>query len=290
MDIYTRLLKDINIQDINEAGGKASTLGKLKNLGFAVPDGYVILSNAFYDFISYNKIDLTRIFTEYEKATQNEIFETIKKKIIAGQLPNKLESEIFSKFTELKADTVAVRSSAIAEDSKKQSWAGQLDSILSVDRTNLIDSIKECWASLFSVRAFSYGNYTDNQKDNFKIAVLIQNMVNAELSGICFSVNPVNKNRSELVIVAGSGLCDGVVNGKTNTDTYILRRPSLNMIRTIIKNKEVSDLGVLKLSQLDYIAKIVLEIELESKYACDIEWSYYDHKLFILQSRPITTL
>ncbi|MDO8443672.1 MAG: PEP/pyruvate-binding domain-containing protein [Candidatus Azambacteria bacterium] len=182
------------------------------------------------------------------------------------------KKEILAEFKKLKTKYVAVRSSATAEDSLSASWAGQLESYLNVTEKNLLESIEKCRASIDSPRAKAYRTQKKLNKKKISVAVIIQKMVQSETSGICFTANPVTGDRNEMVIEAGQGLGEAIVGGKITPKTYIINKKSIGF------------------GNLSGLAKLCLEIEKLFKYPQDIEWAIAKGKIYILQSRPITTL
>lgn len=255
--------------NVKLAGGKGAALARLVSAGFAVPDGFVITTTAF------NRMD------------------------------SDLESEILKAFDKLDAKYVAVRSSAAAEDGAKDAWAGQLDTYLNVGRPELIDKVQRCWQSTSSDRAKSYAEQKGLEAGS--VAVVVQEMIQSETSGIVFSVNPISGNKKELVIEAGFGLNEPIVSGEITPDTYIVAKTSGNVIQKHISKQEKqyslgddgknqwqvvksSDMQKLSDEQIDQVAKVAAKLEDFFGYPIDSEWTFAGDKLYILQARPITTL
>lgn len=250
-----KFLNQLSKKDIKVSGGKGAHLGELMKIGIMVPDGFVILSSAFDEFIRDKKI------------------------------PKNFENEIIDVFNKLNAKYVAVRSSATAEDSAKNAWAGQLDTYLYTSRRNLIKNIQKCWLSLFNSRAVSYRIEKKLQNKKISVAVVIQKMLNPEISGVCFTVHPVTKNKNQMVIELVKGIGEKLVWGTTTPDSYIINKNPLKIIQKNKQNKvKLSDKNVLDL------ARICVKIEKHFKKPQDIEWALEKGKFYILQSRPITTL
>jgi pyruvate,water dikinase len=260
-------LKEAN--DLKIVGGKAQSLCSLLHHGFKTPEGFVVTTFAF------------------------------------GNMSKELEQKILNAFDELKVENVAVRSSATTEDGKKDAWAGQLDTFLNVDRSELVEKTQRCWKAIDSDRAKSYAQAKNVQVG--KIAVVVQPMINAEVAGIAFSAHPVTQNRDQIVIEAGLGLGESVVSGEITPDTYIVDKDSekilekhiSNQSKKIVRSKSgktewqgISDGNVQKLSDKKIIelTKIVVKLEELYGFAVDIEWLLKDSSLFIMQCRPITTL
>lgn len=183
------------------------------------------------------------------------------------------KKEILAEFKKLKTKYVAVRSSATAEDSLSASWAGQLESYLNVTEKNLIKSIEKCRASINSPRAKTYKSQKKLNKKKISVAVVVQKMIPSEFSGICFTAHPVTGDRNQMVIEAGRGLGEAIVGGKITPNTYTINKKNTGVRHPYIK-----------------LAKLCLKIEKLFKYPQDIEWAFAKSKIYILQSRPITTL
>jgi len=195
------------------------------------------------------------------------------------------EKEIFAAFDKLEAQYVAVRSSATAEDSGSTSWAGQLETYLNVTKENLIDSIKKCWASIKTARATSYAQSNNIPGDKQKVAVVIQKMVDSQMAGVMFSANPVTSDRNQIILESCFGLGESLVQGLVTPDNFLIDKKSLTIINKNLTLNTLSDNQVIELS------KLAILIENHYNFPQDIEWAIdQNNKIFILQSRPITTL
>lgn len=248
---YIRTFSQISQKDVGEVGGKGASLGEMLRKGLPIPVGFVITTKA------YNKA-----------------------------LTSALKKEIFKALEHLKTKKVAVRSSAIAEDSKTSSWAGQLESYLNITKYNLIENIKKCWNSIKSERALVYANQRKLSEEQLTVAVIVQKMVDSEVSGVIFTANPITNNLSEIMIESGFGLGELVVGGMITPDNFIVDKKTLK-----IKNKTIQGKSSLSDGQLKQLAKLSLQIEKLFKSPQDIEWAIDGmEKIWILQSRPVTTL
>ncbi|MDP2638635.1 MAG: PEP/pyruvate-binding domain-containing protein [Candidatus Azambacteria bacterium] len=223
------------------AGGKGVALGEMLHAGFPVPPGFVVLTSAF-------------------EAPRAALSQNAAKSILAA-------------FKKLKTKFVAVRSSATAEDSLSASWAGQLESYLNIEEKNLLVSIEKCRQSINSPRAKAYRKQKKLGKSKISVAVIVQKMIPAEFSGVCFTANPVTGDRNEMIIETGRGLGEALVGGKITPATYTINKKSIGFGNPYIK-----------------LVRICLKIEKFFKYPQDIEWAFAKGKFYILQSRPITTL
>jgi phosphoenolpyruvate synthase/pyruvate phosphate dikinase len=258
-----------NASDISLVGGKAKSLGDLLRAGFTTQGGFVITTAAF-------------------KGMDNE-----------------LEREILEAFDKLKVDYVAIRSSATSEDGKKDAWAGQLDTFLNINRGELIETIQKSWAAINSERAKSYAK-AKNIKAG-KMAVIVQPMLQSDIAGIAFSAHPVTQNKNQTVIEAGLGLGEAIVSGEVTPDTFIVDKKSGRILEKHISNQakkliqgksgksewqDVLEGNKQKLSdeKTNELTQTVAELEKFYGFPVDVEWLIKDNTLFIMQSRPITTL
>jgi phosphoenolpyruvate synthase/pyruvate phosphate dikinase len=313
--VFTRFFKDLSKSDVGIAGGKGASLGELTNAGVPVPNGFVVLSDAFEKFIVETDLDveldsiLDRVNHKEMQSVENAS-EEIKALILNAEMPREIESEIKKNFKLLGAKFVAVRSSATSEDSSSAAWAGQLDSFLNTTEENVVDGVKHCWASLFTPRAIFYRFEKGLHDTKISVAVVIQKMVQSEISGIAFSVHPVTQDRNQLIIEAGYGLGEAIVSGQITPDSYVVEKSPRRLIdknvaeqeRGLFKigekggnewqNIESSKGALQKLSdeQILKLSEIILRIETHYGFPCDIEWAFEAKKFFIVQSRPITTL
>lgn len=211
---------------------------------------------------------------------------------------------------EAKAPFVAVRSSATAEDLPTASFAGQQATYLNVRGTaELIEAVQKCWASLFTARAIYYRIRNNFEHSKVFIAVVVQKMVNSEKAGVMFSVNPVSNNSEEVMIEAGYGLGETVVGGQINPDQYIVDKSSNEVKSTKVHKQtwmlvrseqgknvkkdvpsEKQEAQILTNYEIMELAKLAVKIEEHYKKPQDLEYAIENSKIYIVQSRPITTL
>lgn len=312
--MFIKFFKDINKKNVTEAGGKGASLGEMTGAKIPVPPGFVILAGAFERFLE--ETDLTQeVAAQLQKVNYKDISSVdnassvIRALIANAKTPKDLETEIMVDFKKLKTKFVAVRSSATAEDSSSASWAGELESYLNTTEKNLLMNVKKCWSSLFTPRAIFYRHEKKLLKTKVSVAVVVQEMVASEISGIAFTVHPVTKDRNQMIIEAGYGLGEAIVSGSITPDAYVLDKRDFSLIDInvaeqkqqllkgpaggvkwvpVLKNKA----GIQKLSgrEIVYLAKLCARIEQHYKFPCDIEWAFTKGKFYITQSRPITTL
>lgn len=188
--------------------------------------------------------------------------------------------DILAQFDRLGAHKVAVRSSAFAEDGQAHSWAGQFDTHLNVDRNNLIESINSCRASGVNARAEVYGAMTGVTGGT--IAVIVQSMVEARVSGVGFSQHPVT-TEPVVVLEAVGGLGEKLVSGHVSPDTYVCKEP--------VEKHVAAETPVMTDDEIKRVSALVLAVEHYLSYPVDIELAIDDtDELYLLQARPITTL
>jgi len=312
--MFTRNFNQLKMTDVEEAGGKGASLGEMTNAGIPVPPGFVISAAAFEQFIRETDInvEIDAVLNKVKPADINSVEKaSLKIRDIINDVafPEIIAAEAVKQFKELGAKYVAVRSSATAEDSSAASWAGELESYLNVTDKSFLDSIKKCWSSLFTPRAIFYRFEKNLQDQKVSVAVVIQKMVQSDISGIAFTVHPITEDYNQMVIEAGYGLGEAIVSGSVTPDTYVIDKTDKSLIdinisqqeRKIVRDeeKETDWVEVSKKEQqkqkmtgkkIVELAEICLGIEKHFNFPCDIEWAMEDDKLYITQSRPITTL
>jgi len=304
---------EISKNDAPIAGGKGASLGEMTQAGIPVPPGFVVLADSFKEFIVKNnlkdEIDKTLKTVDVQKTeTVDAASEKIRKLIKDGQTPPEIDKAVMAAFDELKAEYVAVRSSATAEDSSTASWAGELETYLNTTKENLLDTVKKCWSSLFTPRAIFYRIEKKMAADEVAVAVVVQKMVESEIAGVAFTVHPVTKDPNSMVIEAGWGLGEAIVGGQVTPDTYTIDKTK-NTISDIYQSEQeimidkvdgkTQEVPVpeekkakqkLDEAQILELAKICTKIEKDYGKPQDIEWAWESGKFYIVQSRPITTL
>lgn len=314
MTQHTRKFNKLSKQDVHLAGGKGASLGEMTQAGIPVPPGFVVLAGAFDRFL--HETDLVAdIEAQLKKVNYKDVNSVDKYSAVIRDLindvkmPKDLQLEILGEFKKLKALRVAVRSSATAEDSTEASWAGELESYLNTTESNLLRRVKNCWSSLFTPRAIFYRHEKKLHKAKVSVAVVVQTMVQSEISGIVFTVHPVTKDKSQMIIEAGFGLGEAIVSGQITPDSYVIGKKKFVIMDINVSEQPRALFGKVgggnswqklpkakgskqKLTgkQIIELAKICSNIEKHYDFPCDIEWALYKEKFFITQSRPITTL
>jgi pyruvate, water dikinase len=311
--MFTKTFKQINRKSVKIAGGKGASLGEMTQAKIPVPPGFVVLASAFEMFLKETDLNI-EIEAILRKVNHKDISsvegasEEIQGLILKAKMPKDIAVEIAKEFKKLKSKFVAVRSSATAEDSSTAAWAGQLDTFLNVTKKDATKHVQKCWASLFTPRAIFYRFEKKLHKQFVSVAVVVQAMVQSEISGITFTVHPVTKDRNQMVIEAGFGLGEAIVSGQITPDTYVVHKDDFSILdinvseqtMAIVKSakgnvkKKLSAKvgGKQKLTgkQIVELAKLCKQIEKHYKKPQDIEWALYKNKFYITQSRPITTL
>jgi pyruvate,water dikinase len=311
--------KKVDKGDIPLVGGKGANLGEMTKAGFPVPPGFVVTSASYWKFLEDNHLrtkisDLLKSLDVRRSDELARVSHQIKEMIVHSPIPEEVSRKIIKSYLELGNNAlVAVRSSATAEDLPDASFAGQQDSFLNVvGESNVVDYVRKAWASLFNPRAIFYR--VQKNFDHFKvgIAVPIQKMIQSEASGVMFTINPVSQDKSSVVVEAIFGLGEMIVQGSVTPDHYeILKRnleivkKSINrqvkiMVKSIKDHKadnEVKSLPAWKQTaqklQDKYIvevAKLGMDLYQHYFFPQDVEWALEKGKIYIIQTRPITTL
>ena len=304
---------EIKKEDVLVAGGKGANLGEMTSAKINVPSGFVITADAYRDFLKVNGIDILiengiKKSVDDERKLLNEA-EHFRGKIKSGKFPVMLEHAIKEKYFNLGNNTsVAVRSSATVEDLPDASFAGQQETYLNVQGIeNVLNAVRNCYASLWGNRAVSYRFHKGYNQTSVSIAVVIQEMIESEKSGVLFTVNPVNKKENEMQINASFGLGESVVSGRVTADSYIIDKSGkiaqVNIgskeTQIVYGDKETVEVAVssdkrntraLNDREILELMKCGLEIEKHYRMPMDIEWAIKNDIIYILQARAITTL
>lgn len=295
-------------------GGKGANLAKLVRAGFPVPGGFLITTEAYRAFVAANELE-SRIAALWQNVQVDNpsqltaVSEQIRALFQAGHIPDELRQEALAAYTALGDNpAVAVRSSATAEDLPDLSFAGQQDTYLNiVGPEELLKAVISCWGSLWTARAIGYRARNAIPQDEVALSVVVQIMVPSEASGVMFTVNPLNGKRSETVIDATLGLGEALVSGQVEPDHYIVETASGRIVSKFLGAKALAIHGQAgggtttvheDASQTQAIPDEVIAelVALGQKVAYlfgtpqDLEWGWANGRLFLLQSRPITSL
>ncbi|MFE0148807.1 PEP/pyruvate-binding domain-containing protein [Nonomuraea sp. NPDC059007] len=280
--------------DLAVAGGKGASLARLSRAGLPVPPGFHITTDAYRAF--------TAPFRERLGAPgARELF-------AAHEIPPDLAAEILAAYAKLGdgAAAVAVRSSATVEDLPGMSFAGQQDSYLNVHRADLLDAVRRCWASLWNPRAVAYRERNHVPHDDVALAVVVQELVDADAAGVMFTADPVTGARGHSVINAAWGLGEAVVGGQVTPDnavvaggrvrSYTVADKAVMTVREPggTREREVPaarrSLRVLSDEQVLRLAALGEKIQRLYGTPMDVEWARRGEEFFVVQARPITGL
>ena len=318
--MYVKKFEDISKNDIGIAGGKGANLGELTQAGIPVPPGFVVTAETYQKFMEatgifqnvmdiLSKIDIND--TKELQAAADEIKNIIKK----APMPEDISTYIIEAYNALsqkigvdEAD-VAIRSSATAEDLPDASFAGQQDTFLHVKGTDdVIEYVRQCWASLFEARAIFYREENDFDHSKVLIAVVVQQMVDADKAGVMFTVNP--STGENIALIEGSwGLGESVVSGTVTPDNYVVNKADNKILNVTISDKKTMFANdakgtskevpvpeekrkerVLSDEELVDLTEMGKRVQAHYEEPMDTEWAMENGKLFLLQARPITTL
>jgi len=315
---YVVWFKDVDKDDVGVVGGKGANLGEMTQAGFPVPPGFIVTVSAYEKFLEDNKLRATihSLLSDLDVSKSKDLEKAakdIQKLIIRSAFPRDIALEVIRAYFKLGADAlkhpvVAVRSSATAEDLPGASFAGQQETFLNVQgEANLVEKVKEAWASLFTARAIFYR--ATNHFDHFKvgIAIPVQKMVESDTSGIMFTIDPVTNDKTKVVIEAIFGLGEMIVQGAVTPDQYVVDKKSgkiiekeVNVQEKLMRKKGISNEvvaltkkegGRQKLTdeQIQKLADIGRKLEKHYYFPQDSEWAIDEGNIYIVQTRPVTT-
>ncbi|MCA9918284.1 MAG: hypothetical protein KC445_10045, partial [Anaerolineales bacterium] len=315
---YTLPFSQISATDLPLVGGKGANLGEMSLANFPVPPGFCVTTHAFRDFVAacpqmpnfYAALDA--IPTE-DLVTTRKVGEQIRQALHETTIPDEIATAVSHTLylNHLKPDTTyAVRSSATAEDLPDASFAGQQDTYLNLrGEAAILDAVRRCWASLFTDRAILYRQQNGFAHEEVALSVVVQQMVLPDISGILFTADPVSQNRHITSIDASYGLGEALVSGLVSADLYRVNSRTNQLIETKIGDKKLAirplphggttqemlndaqrTAQVLTAAQAIALAQLGKRIEAHYGKPQDIEWAIANGQIYLLQTRPITTL
>ncbi|WP_096393690.1 phosphoenolpyruvate synthase [Halorubrum trapanicum] len=311
------LLEDVDADDVGTVGGKAASLGELIGAGLPVPPGFAVTAGTYRTFIEEAGID-DELFDAVDvdpedSAALREAEARAEELILDTPFPEEVREEIVEQYRAMAEDGeeafVAVRSSATAEDLPDSSFAGQQETFLNVREDDLLRRVKECWASLFTQRAIYYRQQRGFPHAEVDIAVVVQRMVDADKSGVMFTSHP-STGEPQVTIEAAWGLGEAVVSGTVSPDNYVYDRERGEVDAVTVADKKVEmvkdeetgetvqlDVGedrrherVLSDAEIGDLVELGERVEEHYGSPQDVEWAIYDGEIYMLQSRPITTI
>ncbi len=310
---YTRRLDELDSSQAPLAGGKGASLGELVHAGVRVPSAFVVTRPAFDRFVHAadpdGRVETVIADVGAGRTPVGDAAAQISELLADHPLPSDVAAEVSAAAMALGANRMSVRSSATCEDGASTAWAGQLDTFLNVAPNELADHIRSCWLSIFRPSALAYGAAHGYGAGQFGVAVVVQQMIDSEVSGIAFSVHPVTQEPDLRLIEACFGQGEAIVSGAIDPDQYVVDRGAeriveqhvgtqtrglfINGATAELEWRELGDRGAhAKLDEtqiLEYAAALD-RIEAHYGFPVDTEWAWADGSFWVLQSRPITTL
>ena len=310
---FTYPLNELNASHVSIAGGKGASLGELIRSGASVPQGFVITIHAFEAFMKTADTE-GRVEAIVEKLDRGELTagqaeEQLISHLDHASMPSQVAVEVREASTCFGGRHVSVRSSATCEDSAASAWAGQLDTYLDVSPSDIVEKVRDCWFSIFKESALAYGSHHGYGAGKIGVAVVIQEMIASEVSGIGFSVHPVTQEPDLMMIEACLGLGEAIVSGKIVPDQYVVERHTGSILDRSIGEQQtglfvepgqskahwqpLGDQGQkpkLTDQQILSYSKILSNIQDHYGHPVDTEWALQDGQFWLLQARPITTL
>lgn len=309
-------LEEIRKEDIAAVGGKGASLGEMSAIGLPVPKAFVVTSHAFRRFLVEENLEDV-IFNDLEKLDVDDsdaldaASNRAKKAIMGARMPGSITDGIRKAYKKMGGSRliVAVRSSATAEDLPDASFAGQQETYLNIKgEKNLLEAVQKCWASLYGARAIYYRSKQGFDDRSVNIAVVVQELIHSEKAGVMFTSHPVTGE--PLSIIEGSwGLGEAVVSGSVSPDKYVFDNRSEKVVDRLIATKNIEivsdgengtkvvdvgedrrDAPVLSDEEVSRLASFGNIAETHYGVPQDVEWAIVAHDIYILQSRPITTI
>ena len=306
-------LSELDSSQVAVAGGKGASLGELTRAGAPVPPGFVVTSAAFTNAIHSG--DHQRFLQDVlRRLDANEVESSTAAEEIAAHLESvnvadDVAAAIDQGLKTLGVNLVSVRSSATCEDCGSSAWAGQLETYLNIRPEYVVGRVRDCWMSMFSSTALAYGAAHGYGAGQFAVAVVVQQMVDSDISGIGFSVHPVTQEPNMMLIEACLGLGEAIVSGRINPDQYVVERGSDKIIASVVGEQREAlyvasgkssggwrELGARgnerKISdeQVVEYAHMLSQIHDHYGHPVDTEWAIENGQFQVLQARPITTL
>jgi len=310
---------EISKDSISIAGGKGANLGEMTAAGIPVPPGFIVTASAYFNFVKNSNLNdsivhLLKPLDSNDSKELNRVAKKVMKLILDSTIPEDLAEQIKQAYRELGNGLVAVRSSATAEDLPEASFAGQQSTFLNIEgEDEVVKAVLKCWASLFEPRAIYYREQQGFDHFQVGIAVPVQRMVQSQTSGVIFTIEPITSDPDKIIIEAVYGLGEGLVSGEIKPDLYFIDKASLSIVSRRIspqekklvrdteedsreenfwktvkpskqENQKIDDEDIIKL------AKIARNIENHYKSPQDIEWAKEDGEIYIVQTRPVTTM
>ncbi len=300
---------------LETVGGKGISLARMARAGLPVPGGFHITTAAYREFVAANALQphILNALAAANPATPASLdaaSQAIARCFSSAAIPAEIECAVRGAYENLGAAiSVAVRSSATAEDLPGASFAGQQETYLNIRGAQaVLEAVKKCWASLWTARAIAYRARQGIAPESVALAVVVQELVSADAAGVLFTANPVTGSRGELMITAAWGLGEAIVGGQVTPDTLVVDKATGKVTRRETGEKLVMTVRtgsgtaeqpvppqmrgapVLSDDQAAELAKLGVEIERLYGMPMDIEWALAGGRFATLQARPVTTL
>ena len=318
---YARVLADLRAADAKSFGGKSSALGELIAAGIPVPAGFAVSTAAYRSFVAGAGLErmleaamsgLSPDDVDAVGAVSHRLGEAMR----SAPIPPSVREEVARRYAELGEPPVAVRSSALGEDSREATFAGQQETYLWVrGAEGVCDAVRDCWVSLYSPPAITYRARLGTAAGEPAMGVAVQQMVDAEISGVMFTCNPVSGDPSMVAINASWGLGLAVVGGEVTPDDFLVSKVTREVVRRHVHAKEVEyvpaadgggavrrevpderrELACLDAAALEALVEVGRRVERHFGSPQDVEWAIargaeLPSSLFVLQSRPVTAV
>ena len=307
-------LSELHQTDVDIAGGKGANLGEVMDAGLPVPDGFVITAPAYIDAMERAGVrdrlrDLARELAHGDEGSASAGATELQGIVRSAELPSELATQILDAYARLGDDVfVAVRSSAVGEDSASASFAGMNESFTNVQGGDeLLARVVDCWASLFGARACAY-RASQGIDAEPTIAVVVQEMIEAGRAGVMFTADPTTGDRSRIVIEAAFGFGQALVGGEVEPDTYVVTHDHPKLLSTHVGaqrfalvrhadghevrvdlHRDAASPPVLTDTEVLRIAMLGRQVEGHYGQPQDVEWAISEGVVWVVQARPITT-
>ena len=315
---FTVFFNEIDKSDLPSVGGKGANLGEMTKAGFPVPPGFAVTVSSYDKFLAENEISkkihahLKDVDVENPEELESAS-RSIQKLVKRSEIPSEVSRSTIKAYKKLsgrlKKALVAVRSSATAEDLPGASFAGQQATYLNIKgEANLMEAVRDCWASLFTARAIFYREQNKIDHDKVKISVIVQKMVQSDVSGVMFTIDPVTNEKDRIIIESVWGLGEMIVQGTVVPDRYVIQKETFSILSKEISDqsiqlikkgqkteerevpKKIRDVQKISNDEIIELAKLADGLQKHYYFPQDIEWAKEGKNLYIVQTRPVTTI
>jgi len=307
-------LDDAGGMQCRSVGAKTLGLARLKGIGLSVPGGFCVTTEAFDEHIKANGLDLhitaaMEGLTDKSVEDRSRVLADMRRLVVEAPFVGEFADELQRHFAGLGAIRAAVRSSATAEDTPAHSFAGQYDTVLGVrDYRECATAVRRCWASVWTQRAYEYRRRNNIEESGVKMAVIVQSLIEADVSGVIFTADVVTGDGDCIVIESCPGLGEGLVSGKVSPDRFVVAKDKCRVVSSTIASKsirvvpdgggatveetlpeEMRTTASIDESTCRELARHAIQTEKAFGGPQDIEWAMREGKIYFLQARPVTT-